>query len=212
MAKSKKNEADDSGVDDEGNAFTRKVSEYLEGAFESVQLTRRQHFAENPGKRPSRGDVDGIITSYANQNALVAGAANLVPGPWGALTILPEITLVIRNQIQMIYDLGVAHGKEAHLTSHTLLAIFSTTMGGGAISLAAVQGGKLLVKRASLRVIQQIIKWLGGKIAQRVLRGLIARWVPVIGAAAMAVWARQSTKKMGQDASALLAKEISEEA
>jgi uncharacterized protein (DUF697 family) len=200
------------GADDSGGALSRKLSEYLEGAFESVCLTRQQHFDMHPGKRPNHIDIDSIITSYANQNAAIAAAANLFPGPWGALTIAPEITFIIRNQIQMIYDIGVAHGKEAHLSSHTLLAIFSTVIGGGAIGVAAVRGGQLLVKRASLRVIQQVIKGLGGKVAQRVLRGLIARWIPIVGIGVMAVWARQSTKTMGRKASELLGKDIVEEA
>jgi uncharacterized protein (DUF697 family) len=69
----------------------------------------------------------------------------------------------------------------------------------------------LLVKRASVRVIQRVIKWLGGKIAQRVLRALIAKWVPIIGAGAMAVWARQSTIGMGRQAAALLERDIRDE-
>lgn len=199
---------DHSGSDDQESLIARKLAEFLEGAFESVQLTRRQHFEQHENKRPNIGDVSKIISSYANQNALIAGAANLVPGPLGALTIFPEITLIIRNQIQMIYDLGVAYGKEAHLSSQTLLAIFSTALGGSTISIATVRGGQFLVKRTSLRVLQQIIKWLGGKITQRVLRGLVARWVPIVGAAAMAVWARQSTIAMGRKAAELLRKEI----
>ena len=197
--------------DESEGLVARKIAEYLEGAFEKVRLTRRAHFAAHPHTRPRRVDVDSIIASYANQNAVIAGAANLVPGPWGALTIVPEITLVIRNQIQMVYDLGVAHGREAQLTRTTLLAIFATVMGGGAVSLATVRGGQLIVKRASLRVIQQVVKWLGGKITQRVLRALLAKWVPILGAAAMAVWARHSTREMGRKAAALLANDIIDE-
>ncbi len=192
-------------------ALATKFSEFLESAFESVHLTRRQHFAENPSARPTPADVESIIRSYGNQNAVIAGAANLVPGPWGALTIVPEMTMVIRNQIQMIYDVGVAHGKEAHLDGNTLLAVFSSVLGGGAISLVTVRGGKLLLRRASLRVMQQVIEWLGGKIAQRVLKSFLARWVPIVGAGAMALWARQSTISMGREAAALLEKPIGRE-
>ncbi len=88
-----------SNPDDERSVISRKLAQYLEGAFESVLLTRREHFAGGKSVRPSQGDIDGIIKSYANQNAVIAGAANLIPGPWGALTIVPEITLIIRNQI-----------------------------------------------------------------------------------------------------------------
>jgi uncharacterized protein (DUF697 family) len=201
---------DESTRNEQDSALSRRLAEYLEGAFAAVHLTRKQHFANNPGKRPSIHDVRAIIRTYANQNAVIAGSSNLVPGPWGALTIFPEITLIIRNQIQMIYDLGVAYGRDTQVTPGTLLAIFHAALGGGAISLASVQGGKLLVRRASLRVIQQIIKWLGGKITQRVLKAFLARWVPIIGAAAMALWARKSTVTMGERAADLLSREIVE--
>jgi uncharacterized protein (DUF697 family) len=194
------------------SALGRRLTEYLERAFESVYLTRRDHFANNPSARPTQDQVDRIIKSYANQNALIAGGANLIPGPWGALTIVPEITLILRNQIQMMYDLGVARGQEAKLTPHALLALFSTSVGGGAISLATVKGGQLLIKRASLRVIQRIIRWLGGKIAQRVLRAFLAKWVPIVGAGAMAIWARQSTIAIGRKAGELLKHDLGEDA
>jgi len=183
-----------------------RIARALEDAFESVALTRRAHFERNP--RPTRSDVDGIIRSYANQNALVAGGANLVPGPWGALAIVPELTLILRNQIQMIYDLGVAHGKEAHLDSRFLLAVFATVVGGGAVGLLTVKGSQVLVKRASLRVLQRIIAWLGGRITQRVLRQFIAKWLPVVGAAAMAVWARQQTVGMGRKTAEIMALDV----
>lgn len=185
-----------------------KMAKMLGDAFETVALTRRAHFEQHPNKRPGEAEVGNIIKSYANQNAIIAGAANMVPGPWGMLAIFPELTLIIRNQIQMIYDIGVAYGKESQLDSKLLLAIFSTVLGGGAIGLATVKGSQLLVKRASLRVIQKIIVWLGGKITQRVLKQVLAKWLPVVGAAAMAIWARQSTMSMGQAAAELLKLEI----
>ncbi len=185
-----------------------KIAGALEGAFDSVSLTRRAHFEANPTKRPQAADIERIISSYANTNALIAGGANMIPGPWGMLAVVPELVGIIRNQIQMIYDIGVAHGQEAHLDSKFLLAIFSAVMGGGAISLATVKGSQLLVKRASLRVIQKIIVWLGGKITQRVLKQLIAKWLPVVGAASMALWARQSTMSMGQKAAEMLKHEV----
>ncbi|MDZ8242101.1 MAG: hypothetical protein RMZ69_34035 [Nostoc sp. ChiQUE01a] len=190
------------------NDFSAKIANALEGVFESVALTRKQHFIENPTKRPTRQDIDSITKSYSNQNALIAGAANFIPGPWGMLATVPELAAIIRNQIQMIYDLGVAHGKEAHLNKNLLLGIFSTVLGGGAIGLVSVKGSQLLVKKASLRVIQKIIIWLGGNISQKLLKRFIAKWLPIAGAAAMAIWARQSTISMGEKASQMLAMDI----
>jgi ABC-type Fe3+-siderophore transport system permease subunit len=176
--------------------------------FESVALTRKQHFIENPTKRPSQQDIDSIVKGYANQNAVIAGAAHLIPGPWGMLATIPEMVAVIRNQIQMIYDLGVAHGKEANLSSDLLLGIFSTVLGGGAIGLVTVKGSQLLIKKASLQVLQKIIFWLGGSISQKLLRRFVAKWLPIVGVAAMVLWSRQSTIEMGEKASKMLAMSI----
>ena len=167
--------------------FSSKISSALEGIFESVDLTRRQHFIENPDKKPTQQDITSIIKSYSNQNALIAGSANLVPGPWGMLVTVPEVITIIRNQIQMIYDLGVAHGKESSLNASLLLGIFSTVLGGSTISLVSVKGGQLLVKKASVRVIQKIIWRLGGTISQKVLKRFISKWLPIVGAGAMAI-------------------------
>lgn len=188
--------------------FSDKIASALEGIFESVALTRRQHFIENPTKRPTPQDIDSIVKGYSNQNALIAGATNLIPGPWGMLATVPELVAIIRNQIQMIYDLGVAHGKESNLNANLLLGLFSTVLGEGAIGLVAVKGKQLLVKKASVQVIQKVIFWLGGTISQKLIKRFIAKWLPVAGAAAMAIWARQSTISMGEKASEMLAMDI----
>ncbi|MEH2266627.1 hypothetical protein [Nostoc sp.] len=195
-------------AESDANNFSNKIANALEGIFESVALTRKQHFIENPIKRPTLQDIDSIVKSYSNQNALIAGATNLIPGPLGMLATLPELVAIIRNQIQMIYDLGVAHGKESNLNATLLLGLFSTVMGEGAIGLVAIKGKQLLVKKASVQVIQKVIFWLGGSISQKLLKQFIAKWLPVVGAAAMAIWARQSTINMGKKASEMLAMDI----
>lgn len=187
---------------------TEAITKFLDGAFETVANSRRTYFEANPDARPGKRDIDRLIKSAANTNAVIAGAANLIPGPWGALAVVPEIILVVKNQIQLIYDLGVAHGKETSMDPRLLLGVFATVSGGGAISVASVRGGQLIVKRASLRVVQQLVKWLGGKITQRALRAFFAKWVPIVGAGVMAVWARQSTIALGEKASELLSKDI----
>lgn len=191
--------------DDSKNALVRKLTDFLESAFEAVWSSRKAHYANKPGERPQAHEVEQIIARYANQNAIVAGAASLVPGPFGAAAILPEIVFVLRNQIQMTYDICVAYGQEERLTPNALLAIFATVAGGGAIGLATVKGGQFVVKQASLKVIQQVIHWLGGKITQRVLKAFLAKWLPVVGAGGMALWALHTTRSMGREAATLLA-------
>ncbi len=181
-----------------------KITESLQGLFDDVITKQKAHYASNPGKKPTRRDVEAIITLAANKNALVAGAANLIPGPLGMLAAVPEIVMVLRNQTKMIYDLGLAHGQERFMRAELVMGIVASGVGNGTASLVIVQGGKLLVRRASLRVMQKIVAMLGGQITQRVLKSMVGKWIPVVGAAAMAAWARYTTKQLGERAIEML--------
>jgi uncharacterized protein (DUF697 family) len=124
------------------------------------------------------------------------------------LTVVPEIVAVTRNQLAMIYEIGLAHGQEKVITKELLAAVFAAATGASVGALVIVHGSKLIVKRASLRVFQQIVLLLGGKITQQVLKSSISRWLPMVGAAAMAAWSHYSTKMIAKEAIAVFRKEI----
>lgn len=195
-------------ADETQSKMQQKVTENLNDMFDQVIADRKKHYVENPREIPQRADVDDLINRWANTNALVAGAASLIPGPWGMLAAIPEIITVIRNQTKMIFDICIALGKHKHVSRELLVGILLSSMGSGGGSLIAVQGGKLLVRRASLRVMQKIIAMLGGKVTQQLLKSMVGKWLPVVGAAAMAAWARYTTKKLGEQACELLSNEI----
>lgn len=195
-------------ADETQSKMQQKVTENLNGMFDQVIADRKKHYIENPRELPQRADIDALISRWANTNAVVAGAAGLIPGPWGMLAAVPEIIAVIRNQTKMIFDICVALGKHQHVSRELLVGILLSSMGSGGGSLIAVQGGKLLVRRASLRVMQKIVAMLGGKVTQQLLKSMVGKWLPVVGAAAMAAWARYTTKKLGEQALDLLSNEI----
>ncbi len=194
--------------DEVPSKLQQKVTDSLNDMFERTINDRKKHFVDRPNELPQRKDIDAIINKWANTNAVVAGAAGLVPGPWGMLAAVPEIVAVIGNQTKMIFDLGVAHGQHRFLRSELVIGILMSSMGSGGGSLLAVQGGKLLVRRASLQVMQKVITMLGGKVTQQLLKSMVGKWLPVVGAAAMAAWARYTTKKLGEHACEMLSKEI----
>ena len=121
---------------------------------------------------------------------------------------IPEIILVIRNQLALCYDIGVANGKEDKISKELLVSILASTSGMIGIGLVAVHGSKILVKRASLKVLQKIIAILGGKITQKLLKSMVSKWIPGVGAAAMAIWAKLETQKIGNAAKELFSKDI----
>ena len=183
----------------------------LNSAFDYVIENRSDYYRKNPSNLPQLDSVSGLISSYTRNNAAISGGASLIPGPWGMAAVIPELTLVIRNQIQMVYDIGVANGKQAQLTKELLIGIFLTAMGSSAGSLLTIHGGKILVRRASLQVIQKIIAMLGGRVTQQVINSTVSKWLPFVGAAAMATWTGYMTKNIGEKANELFKLEIEDD-
>ncbi len=178
----------------------QQVTGSIEGAFDTVYQERKDFYKKPGNALPQTTSVDGIIAKYSYLNASISGASGLVPGPFGMLAVVPEIIAVTRNQIAMVYDIGVACGKEDSIDKELLMGIFVSATGSAVIGIFTYRGGQLLVKRASLRVIQKLVTILGGKITQQVLKAAIAKWLPVVGAAGMAAWSKYSTDEIAKKA------------
>jgi uncharacterized tellurite resistance protein B-like protein/uncharacterized protein (DUF697 family) len=190
------------------NALQSKLAEKMMGVFELVVSDRSSHFARHPDEIPDKKSAASIINSYSLANAAISGGAGLVPGPWGMVAVIPEISAVIRNQLAMIYDVGMAYGKSKFLNKELLAGVLLTAMGSSAGSLLVMQGSKVLVKRVALRGFQKIIMMLAGRITQQVLKSAISKWLPVVGAAAMAAWSNYLTRQVGKKAIEVFEKEI----
>lgn len=189
----------------------QKITDALHSAFDHVIDNRSSYFENNPGKVPTQGSTKSIIQSYTRNNSIISGGSSLIPGPWGMAAVVPELILVIRNQIQMVYDIGVANGKQAQITKELLIGIFITAAGSSAGSMITIQGGKILVRRASLRVIQKLVAMLGGRITQQAAKSAISKWVPIIGAGAMATWTGYMTNNIGKKADELFKLDIEDD-
>ena len=200
-----KTEGDEKGV---ANAIQVKIADGLMEVFDIVVSDRSRHFAKHPNKIPDKTAAPSIIKKYSAANAAVSGGAGLVPGPWGMLAVVPEITIVIRNQLAMIYDVGMAYGQSKVLSKELLAGVLISAMGTSAGTLLVMHGQKVLVKRVALRQFQRIITMLAGNIAQKVLKLAIGKWLPVVGAAALAVWSNVLTRQIGKKALEIFEMEI----
>ncbi len=186
------------------NEINDKLSSAIMRAIDFVADERQRHYEENSEANPTRDTVDDLIAAYANKNALVSGATGLVPGPWGMLAALPEITIVIRHQLMMVYDIGVACGKRESMSKEVLLAVFGSALGLGGAALLTMHGSQVLIKRTSLRAMQSVVAALAGKITQQALKSAVAKWLPVVGAAGMAAWSNIWTRRIGKRAYEIL--------
>lgn len=185
-----------------------QLAEKMMGLFDSVVSERSSYFEKNPNQVFDQKSVSSIINSYSVTNAGISGAASLVPGPFGMLAVIPELGVVIRNQLAMIYDIGMVYGKEDVLNKELLAGIFLTAMGVSAASLLLMHGSKVLVKRVTLRVFQKVVVLLAGRITQQALKSAISKWLPGVGAAAMAAWTGYMTLQVGKKAEEILSREI----
>lgn len=180
----------------------------LEDAFETVVNQKNEFYKNNPQKIPEKSTVNSMISSVSLANSAVSGGSSLIPGPWGMLAVVPELVIVIRNQIALIYDIAAANGKKDLMTKELAAMVFASAMGTGVGGLAVVHGGQYLVRRSSLQVFQKLIAILGGKITQQVLKSAVSKWLPGVGALAMAAWTNYMTRQIGKKANEIFTSEI----
>jgi hypothetical protein len=83
-----------------------QLQEKLEDAFESVVNQKNEFYKNNPQKIPEKSTINALISSASLANSAISGGSSLIPGPWGMLAVVPELVVVIRNQIALIYDIG----------------------------------------------------------------------------------------------------------
>ena len=196
-----------------------QVGEKIITSFDMVAQDRSNYFAKNPyqHQRPSIESANSIVNGYAKCNGGISVAANLVPGPLGMLAVAPEIITVMRNQIAMIYDVGVAYDKQQYLNKELLAGVLISSLGTGLITLGInavanrviiAQGSKIIARKVSTPIFQDMARWIAGKYAQQVLKSSVSKCLPVVGSTAMGLWSAYSTKKVGNQAIQIFEKEI----
>lgn len=142
--------------------------------------------------------------------AALAGTAALPPGPMGLATILPEMIAIWRVQQQLVSDIASVYGKTAVLTKEAMLyCLFKHASARLLASVAVNVGGKVLLRRVSLRFFQNILKQVAIKITQRTIAKGLGRWLPIIGSIALAAYAAYETNEIGKNAIELFSKNIS---
>ena len=150
-----------------------------------------------------------LIKKACRTTAGISGGAALVPGPLGLLTILPDMYAIWRVQSQLVADIAAVHGKLCALTQEQMLwCLFKHSAAHVAGDFVVQVGERYIVHPRSLQWMQKAVGFLGIKIAQRVLGKSLARYLPLLGAAAVARYAYMDTKKVGLAAEALFSKEI----
>lgn len=191
----------------ETNSFQEKFVQLIVPVFEGTIEERKKYYLENP--KPEKEQVESIIKSCSNANGAISGLSGMLPGVVGLVAILPELKSTIENQITMIYDIGVAHGKDEHLSKEMVLSL-AMQSGAGSIAINALarQGEKILIKKASVKVFQQIAKVLGIKLSASVVKSAVAKFVPVLGGVAIGIWVKYTTTEIGENSAVILSQKL----
>ena len=141
----------------------------------------------------------------AQKAALLSGSLALPPGPFGMLTVLPDIYLIWKVQRQMVADIFALHGREAELTrSHMLYCLFRHLASQVLRDVAVRAGQRVVVQQLTAGAMKSALSTIGVKVTQRIAGTAVSRWVPVAGAAAVGAYAYWDTQQVAKTARRLL--------
>lgn len=160
-----------------------------------------------PSPRP--GDAAArAIDSAANKAALAAGALALPAGPLGWATILPEMTAVWQIQRQLVADIAAIYGRSAELgPTQMMWCLFRHTAAQALRDLTVRVGERVVVRPAAQALLQRAAAAIGMHLGKQAASRALSRWVPLVGAAGVGVYAWWDTRQVGRAALQLFERE-----
>ena len=178
----------------------------LSGAIERA-IARRAVAEDARGRGPGRGRPSSSRKAAARQAAVLSGSLALPPGPFGMLTVLPDLYLIWKTQRQMVADIFALYGRSAELTRmHMLYCLFRHAASQVLRDVAVRTGQRVVVQQLSARRDEDaIVSKVGVTCRKRVAGNAASRWVPLAGAAAVGAYAYWDTLQVAKTARRLLA-------
>ena len=155
--------------------------------------------------RRRREAARAIARKAATRAAGLSGALALPPGVLGMLTVLPDLIAIWRIQAQLVSDIAGLYGKELQLTrSHMVYCLFRHAATQFTRDVVVRAGQRLLVRQLSGGALKSVLTSIGMTVTQRVAGTTASRWVPVLGAAAVAGYAYYDTLQVAKTAVRML--------
>lgn len=185
------------------SALRDKEPRDVEGAIERVIADvppPRTHPVTDPDRQ-----ADRIARAAAKRAGLLSGSLALPPGPFGMLTVLPDLYLIWKTQRQMIADIFALYDRTAELTRvHMLYCLFRHAASHVLRDVVVRAGQRAVVQQISGGALRQIISKVGIHVTKRVAGTAASRWVPLAGAAAVGAYAYWDTLQVAKTARRLL--------
>ena len=150
-----------------------------------------------------------VSRAAARNASLISGSMALPPGFLGWLTVLPELYGVWKLQAQMVSDIASIYGKQSTLGREQLLYCLFKHVSAQLFRDVVVRvGERVVVREASLKVLQAIAQQVGVKVSQAMLGKSLSRFVPLIGAVGVGAYAYFDTLQVAKNAVELFEREM----
>jgi uncharacterized protein (DUF697 family) len=183
--------------------LTAKVADVI------LKVASRIPKSEEHASGTPRQKARSIANAAAAQAAMTAGALALPPGPWGWLTVLPEIARVWQIQAQMVADIAKLYGKYGSLNREQMLyCLFRHTASQAVRDLMVRVGQRYLVKKASIQVLTSVAGRIGVRVTHRAATSALSRWIPIVGAVGIGAYAYYDTAQVARTAIEIFARDI----
>ena len=119
--------------------------------------------------------------------------------------MLPDVIALWKIQSQLVADIAAVYGKTATLGKEQMLYCLYKHSASQTIRDVVYRAGeRYVVRPVSLKILQKVSTTVGIKISQRAIGSGVARFLPMVGAAAVAGYTYYDTKKVGEPAISLL--------
>lgn len=178
----------------------RDVEGAIERAIADVPAPRTRQVVD-----PDR-QADLIARTAARNAALLSGSLALPPGPFGMITVLPDLYLIWKTQRQMVADIFALYGRTAELSRvHMLYCLFRHAASQVVRDVVVRTGQRVVVQQLSGGALKTIVAKVGMSMSKRVAGTAASRWVPLAGAAAVGAYAYWDTLQVARTARRLLA-------
>jgi len=136
---------------------------------------------------------------------MLSGALALPPGPFGMLTVLPDLYLIWQTQRQMVADIFGLYGRSAELTRvHMLYCLFRHAASQVLRDVAVRTGQRMMMQQLSAGALKHVVSKIGANVTRRLTGRAASRWVPLAGAAAVSAYAYWDTLQVAKTARRLL--------
>lgn len=142
-----------------------------------------------------------LAKSAALRAAALSGAMSLPPGPFGLMTVLPDLLAVWRLQQQLVADIAAVFGKSHQLTPEAMIVcLFKHGTGSLTADLLQPSSTGLLIRRVAASTLRQLLGKISIRVMQRLAAKGFSRWLPVIGALGVGAYAYYDTTQVAATA------------